>query len=120
MIKIAVIISAAFMLWISSATAQKAVAPCAADAKRLCAGIAPGRGSLRSCFQAHIHELSDACLLSLARFSAVDRRCRSSLKSECARVEPVEGRLEACLRAAAAKLDEACKNSLSRAIPGAR
>ena len=115
-----ILIIAAFMLWTSSATAQKPVAPCTADEKRLCVGIPPGRDSLRSCFRAHIHELSDACLLALARLSAVDRRCRSRLKSECASVEPGEGRLESCLRSAAANLDEACKNSLSRAIPNAK
>jgi len=120
MIKIAVIISAAFMLWISSATAQKTLAPCTADEKRLCVGIPPGRDSLRSCVQAHINELSEACLSALTKLSAVDRRCRSRLKSECASVEPGEGRHESCLRSAAANLDEACKNSLSRAIPGAR
>ena len=122
MIKIAVIISAAFMLWISSATAQKtlAVGPCTADEKRLCAGIPPGRDSLRGCFRARIHELSDACLLALARLSAVDKTCRARLNRECASVEPGEGRLESCLRSAAAKLDDACKNALSRAIPGAR
>ena len=120
MIKIAVIISAAFMLWISSATAQKTLAPCTADEKRLCVGIPPGRDSLRSCFRAHIHELSDACLLALARVSAVDKTCRDRLNRECSSVQPGDGRLEACLRSAAAKLDYTCKKALSRAIPNVR
>ena len=90
-----ILIIAVSALWTSNAAAQKPVAagPCTADEKRLCVGIPPGRDSLRSCFQAHIHELSDACLLALARLSAVDRRCRSRMKSECASVEPGEGRL---------------------------
>ena len=81
MIKIALMVSAALMLLASSATAQKTspVGPCAADEMRLCAGIQPGRDSLRACFQEHIHELSDACLLALARFSAVDKTCRERL-----------------------------------------
>ena len=120
MIKIALMVCAVFMLLASSATAQKtlAVGPCTADEKRLCAGIQPGRDSLRACFRAHIHELSDACLLALARLSAVDKTCRDRLNRECASVEPGEGRLEFCLRSAAAKLDDACKDALSRAIPG--
>ena len=87
---------------------------------RLCAGIQPNRASLRACFLEHIHELSDACLLGLARFKAVDKTCRERLNRECTGVEPVQGRLESCLRSAAAKLDDYCKGALSRAIPGAR
>src|SRR6185503_5557287 len=66
MIRIVLMVCAAFMLWTSTATAQKAIGPCTADELKLCTGIQPGRDSLRACFRAHIHELSDACLLSLA------------------------------------------------------
>ena len=122
MIRIALIIGAAFMLWTSSAAAQKtsAAGPCTVDARRLCAGIPPGRDSLRSCFRAHVRELSDACLLSLARLSAVDKACRARLNRECAGVEPGQGLLEACLRSAVAKMSDNCKNAFARAIPGAR
>lgn len=112
------VVCAALMLLASAASAQKTL-PCTADEKRLCAGIQPGRDNLRTCFQAHIHELSDACLLALARLSAVDKTCRERLNQECASVEPGQGRLEACLRSAAAKLDDYCKGALSRAIPAA-
>jgi hypothetical protein len=119
MTRIVLMVCAALMLCASSATAQKtsAVGPCTADELKLCAGIKPGRDSLRACFRAHIHELSDACLLSLARFTAVDKRCRERLNRECASVEPGEGRLESCLRSAVTKLSDACKSALSRAIP---
>ena len=122
MIKIALMVCAAFMLLASSATAQKTlpVGPCTADEKKLCAGIQPGRDNLRDCFREHIHELSDACLLALARLSAVDKTCRERLNQECASVEPGQGRLESCLRSAATKLDDYCKGALSRAIPGTR
>jgi hypothetical protein len=118
MIKIVLMVCAALMLWASSATAQKtsAVGPCTADEMKLCTGIKPGRDSLRACFRAHIKELSDACLLSLARLAAVDKTCRERLSRECASVEPGEGRLESCLRSAVAKLSGGCKSALSRAI----
>ena len=121
MIKIALMVCAALMLLASSATAQKTlpVGPCTADEMRLCAGVQPGRDNLRACFREHIHELSDACLLALARLSAVDKTCRQRLRHECASVEPGQGRLESCLRSATAKLDDYCKGALSRAIPGA-
>ena len=74
MIKIVLMVCAAFMLLASSATAQNtsAVGPCTADAKRLCAGIKSGR-DIQACFRAHLHELSEACLFSLARLSAVEQ-----------------------------------------------
>jgi len=122
MIKIALMVCAALMLLASSATAQKTlpVGPCTADELRLCAGIQPGRDSVRACFREHIHELSDSCLLALARFSAVDKTCRERLSRECASVQPGQGLLESCLRSAAAKLDDYCKAAFSRAIPGAK
>lgn len=122
MIKIVLMVCTAFMLLASSATAQNtlAVGPCTADAKRLCAGIQSGRDSLRACFRAHLHELSDACLLSLARLSGVEQTCRDRLSQECASVEPGEGRLESCLRSAVAKMSDACKDALREAMPGAR
>ena len=118
MTRIVLMVCAALMLCASSALAQKtsAIGPCTADELKLCAGIKPGRGSLRACFRAHIHELSDACLLSLARLSAVDRTCRKRLNRACESVEPGEGRLESCLRSAVTKLSDACKSSLSRGI----
>jgi len=119
--KIALMVCAALMLLATNATAQSTlpIGPCTADELKLCAGIQPGRDSLRACFRQHMHELSDACLLALARLSAVDKTCREQLDRECASVEPGQGRLESCLRSAAAKLDDYCKGELSRAIPGA-
>ena len=121
MIKIVLMVCVALMLLASSATAQKTapVGPCTADMMRLCAGIQPGRDNLLACYREHMHELSDACLLALARLSAVDKMCRERLNQECASVEPGQGHLESCLRSAAAKLDDYCKGELSRAIPGA-
>ncbi|MCS3977554.1 hypothetical protein M2191_002237 [Bradyrhizobium japonicum] len=118
MIKIVLMACVALMLLESSATAQKTL-PCTADEKKLCAGIQPGRDNLRACFKEHVHELSDACLLALAKLSAVDKTCRERLNQECVSVEPGRGRLESCLRSAAAKLDDYCKGALGRAIPSA-
>ncbi len=121
MIKIALMVCPALVLLASSATAQKTlpIETCTADEMRLCAGIQPGRDNLRVCFREHIHELSDACLLALTRFSAVDKTCRERLRRECTSVEPGQGLLESCLRSAAAKMDDYCKGAFSRAIPRA-
>jgi Cysteine rich repeat len=120
--KIVLMVCAAFMLLAPSAMAQETleVGPCTADEWRLCSGVQPGRESLGACFRAHIHELSDACLLSLARLSALDQTCREPLKRACASVEPGEGRLESCLRSAVVNLSDDCKDALRQAIPGAQ
>ena len=120
MIKIVLMVCVALILLASNATAQKTlpVGPCTADELRLCAGIQPGRDNLHACFREHIQELSDTCLVALARLSALDKTCRERLNQECAGVQPGQGALESCLRSAAAKLDDYCKGELSRAIPG--
>jgi hypothetical protein len=121
MIKITLLVCAVLVPLASSAAEQNAKSdgPCTADELKLCGGIKPGRENLRACFREHIHELSDSCLLAVARFTAVDKTCRNRLAEACARFEPGQGLLEACLRSEAAKLDDYCKNALSRAIPGA-
>ena len=118
MIKIALVICASFMLYASTAAAQK-TSPCNDD-RKLCAGIAPGGDSVRNCFREHIHELSSTCVLALIKLSRVDPTCKTRLNRECANVKPGEGRLAACLRSAVAKLDDSCKNAFGRAILGKR
>jgi len=121
MTKIALTVSTVLLLLAASANAQQSspTGSCTADELRLCSDIQPGRENLRACFREHIHELSDACLLALARLSSVDKTCRDQLNDKCANVEPGEGRLESCLREAAAKLDDYCKDALRSAIPDA-
>src|SRR5215469_12091946 len=70
MIRIIVIAGAGLMLWSPNVTAQEALAvkPCIADAKSLCPGMTgAGIEPLRGCLRDHLKEISDACILSLAK-----------------------------------------------------
>jgi len=122
MTKIIPMIIASLMLWSSSVTAQEALAvgACAASVRALCSGIQPGNNRIRACVREHIRDLSDPCLLSLAKLAEVDQACREHLNQACASVETGGGRLEACLKSAVATLSEACKDALVGAVPGAR
>ena len=122
-IRVIVAFGAAFMLWSPNVAAQEtlAVGACMADAKSLCSGIAgTGLEPLRGCFRDHVKEVSDACLLSLAKLLEVDSKCRAHVNQQCANVQIGEGRLEACLRTAVDTLSDSCKDAIVRAVPGAR
>jgi len=123
LIRVILTIGAVFMLWSPNVMAQGplAVEACVADARSLCKGIAgTGIEPLRGCFREHVKEVSDACLLSLAKVLEVDAVCRAHLKQQCENVNIGEGRLEACLRNAVATVSDSCKDALVRAVPGAR
>jgi len=123
MIRIIVITGAGLALWPPNVTAQEtlAVRSCIADAKSLCPGTAgTGIEPLRGCFRDHLKEVSDACVLSLAKLAEVDPACLAHLRQQCENVEIGEGRLEACLKTAADSLSDGCKDALVRAVPGAR
>jgi Cysteine rich repeat len=40
---------------------------CKADAKKLCADVKPGRGSVAACMKSHVADLSDGCKEALAK-----------------------------------------------------
>ena len=110
----AVMIAAVLMLWASNATAQERLA-CAADLRKLCPGIPTG--NLRACMREHIRELSDPCLLRLAKFAEVRgslKECGDHIHQQCASVE--RAGMEACLKSAVASLSDTCKDALARAV----
>jgi hypothetical protein len=120
--RVIVVISTAFMLWSPNVVAKKtsAVGACVSDAKALCSVAGKGLEPLRGCFRNHVKELSDGCLLSLAKLLEVDPGCRAHIKQRCENVQIGEGRLEACLRTAVDTLSDSCKDAIVRAVPGAR
>ena len=112
----AVMIAAVLVLWASNATAQERLA-CAADLRNLCPGIPLGNNRLRTCLREHISELSDPCLLRLAKYAEVRgslKECGDHIHQQCASVE--RAGLEACMRSAVASLSDTCKDALARAV----
>jgi hypothetical protein len=122
MMKIILMIGAILMLWSANATARERVVggKCRDDLQRLCPDIAPGDNRLRECMRAHIRDVSQPCLVTLARFAVVRRlskECNAHLRQRCAGVKREGGEFEACLKAAVDGLSDTCKDALLRAIP---
>src|SRR5215471_14149270 len=81
------VILTALLLSGSAAVAQTGK-PCAADIKKLCAGIQPGEGRIKACIKSHLTELSPACQDRVLTV-AVDRkgvqdRCYETVCRHCA------------------------------------
>jgi hypothetical protein len=125
MIKIILMIGAVVMVWPSSARAQErlAVGHCLGDLRTLCPGVPPGENRLRACMREHIRDVSDPCLMTLAKFAEVrgrNRECSAHLQQQCGTVERRGGLFAACLRSAVASLSDTCKDALARAVRHAR
>jgi hypothetical protein len=117
--KVIVMIGAILMLWSSSATAQLATGSCLPDLRKLCPGVQPGNNRLRACMRKHIREVSDQCLMMLAKFAEVrksHKQCSADLQQRCASVERARGQFAACLRSAVTGLSDTCKDALARAV----
>jgi hypothetical protein len=121
MMKIILLVATSLMLWSANATAQEALAvgQCTADLRKLCPGVPPGNNRLRACMREHIREVSDACLMTLAKFAEVRgsrSECSAHLRQQCAGVERGGGQFAACLRSAVASLSDTCKEALTQAV----
>jgi|SRR5262245_2238996 len=121
--KIILMIGAILMLLSSIAMAQGKLGPCGKDLRRLCPDIQPGNNRLDDCMREHIHDVSDRCLVELAKFTEVRgsrKDCNAYLQQQCGQVERRGGQFEACLKSAVGGLSDTCKNALARAVSRAR
>jgi hypothetical protein len=125
MTKIALMVGVFLMLWSANSMAQdrSAIGDCGADLSTLCPGVPPGNSRLRACMREHIRDVSDQCLVTLAKFAEVRKfrkECGAHLRQQCASVERGGGRFVACLRSAIASLSGSCREALSQAVRRAR
>ncbi len=101
------------------ATPALAQGPCAADAQRLCSGIAAGGGRIHACLKSNADRLSPACQQDLARAAQrareVHERCQGDVWQFCQGVRPGQGRILACLRSHEAELSPPCAEEFGRA-----
>lgn len=85
---------------------------CAADAKKLCAGIDRGGGRIDKCLREHAAQLSEPCKEKLIKHSeqnAGQRPCAADAAKFCKGVASGEGRIFECLDRHTAELSPACK-----------
>ena len=101
------------------ATPALAQGPCAADAQRLCSGIAPGGGRVHACLKSNADRLSPACRQSLAqaaqRAREIHERCPGDVWQFCQGIMPGQGRILACLKSHEAELSPPCAEEFGRA-----
>ena len=86
--------------------------PCAADAQKLCQGIAPGGGRIAACLKSHESELSAECKAKRDSFKEraqdVREACKDDADKFCKGVKPGCGRMLSCLKSHQKDLSQAC------------
>jgi len=97
----------------------RAEEPCAADARRACAGIPPGDGRVFYCLKTNEGSLSEECRAVLRwaeeRAREVALGCQADTFAWCQGVPPGHGRLLACLLSHRDSLSSQCQDDLARA-----
>jgi Golgi apparatus protein 1 len=109
---------AALLLLVGTApVAALAEDACLADAKRLCAGVAPGQGRVYYCLRSSWNQLSDGCqkLLdwSQQRANEVALDCQADAFSWCQGTPAGKGRLYACLAGHRDDISSECRKALA-------
>src|SRR2546427_2721432 len=98
---------------------QRREGPCAADVKKFCGDVKPGRGAIAKCMKAHEAELSPACReSSKARAEKAERvreECKADAEQFCKGIAPGGGRILSCLSARQPELQPACAAEFKRA-----
>jgi hypothetical protein len=85
---------------------------CGAEIQRLCAGVQPGEGRLRSCVKEHFTDFSEPCRQALLSAVAVVKACKADVERTCPGVQPGGGRIQACMKDHFAEYSEPCKQAI--------
>ncbi len=89
---------------------------CAADIKAACGDVSPGAGSIRSCLNSHLADLTQPCQAILVGAAAIASECRGDIRTMCGDVQPGSGRIEACLQSHLTALSAPCIDSMARTV----
>ena len=111
------VILTALLLSGSAAVAQ-ARKPCAADIKKLCAGIQPGEGRLMACMFSHLGDLSETCQDRVLTVAVTGKVCKGDIAKLCAGIEPGTGGIRKCIKSHIAEVSDACSDAMSRVAAG--
>jgi Skp family chaperone for outer membrane proteins len=119
MLKNVLAVSAALLLFGSSALAQGAAKACVSDIKKLCADVRPGEGRIAACVKDHIKDLSEPCQNLLAKTAAAAKACTADVKQHCADAGRPAAKV-VCLKSALVNLSDECKSAVSQIAAGRR
>ena len=112
MLRILSICAALSFLLVSSAIAQSPFGVCAADIKKTCTNVEPGKGRIAACVKEHLTELSDVCKARLAEIAAAGKTCRADVEKKCGTVRRRIQKV-ACIRNALTELGDDCKAAIA-------
>lgn len=89
---------------------------CAADAARLCPGVAEGEGRILACLKGRPESLSEACRLAVAApqevLDALGETCSADAARACPGLQAGDPRLLECMRSSWAALGQPCQTAL--------
>ena len=92
------------------------ISACAQDIKAACGDVPAGGGSIRSCLNSHLADLTKPCQAVLVGAAAVANECRSDIAAMCGNIQPGGGRIEACLQSHLAGLSVPCIDVMARTV----
>lgn len=100
----------------SAASEDMEKGPCAIEAKRLCAGVEPGRRRIAKCLREKRDQVSQECRDKIKdrkekRKDRVMEACAADIEKSCKDLKPGSG-LYRCLRKNSENLSESCRQSM--------
>jgi hypothetical protein len=113
MLKSALTIGAALLMFGSIALAQGRARACVDDIKKLCATVEPGGGRVAGCVKEHLNDLSPPCQNLVAEVATAAKACTADLKQHCADARRRVAKV-ACIKSALANLSDDCKSAVSQ------
>ena len=95
---------------------REVIRECAADIRAACGNVPAGAGSIRSCLNSHLADLTRPCQTVLIGAAAIASECRGDIRTMCGGVEPGGGRIEACLQSHLTELSPTCIDVMARTV----
>lgn len=108
----------ALLLSGSAAMAQQANDPCAADIKKLCAGVQAGEGRITACIKSHLTELSEGCEARVLGVGVTGKSCKPDVAKLCGGIPAGTGGIRACMKSHMAEVSDDCKGAMSQSAVG--
>jgi hypothetical protein len=105
-------------LLLSGSAAVAEQKPCDTDIKKLCAGIQPGEGRIKTCIKSHLTDLSQTCEDRVLTVAVTGKVCKTDLTNLCASAVAGTGGIRACIKSHMAEVSDACKDAMSRTAAG--
>jgi hypothetical protein len=120
MLRRALAVSAALMLFGSMATAQTRAAAkvCAPDVEAHCGKFPSGSREIAECVKNHVKDFSQKCQAAMQQAKAVAKECAPDVQQKCSNVKPGGSRIEHCLQAHLSGLSDSCKAAISGSASG--